>query len=420
MKEAYAGSILQRLQGDRKAVEARFKNNESRSLKRTAVDLVSLVPARAVTDGFVRLYMITFEKTYRVVHEPSFWSEYDEFWNYPEDSKPGFIAVLLLILATVRCMSPEEDLSFDLDGSSSRTEALSWIRAGDLWLEQQSQKHRTVEMYQVMCLRVIAASANSVKIKEAKIGAEALIEYLKAAGLHRDPSLLGGKCSVFDGEMRRRFWGTAMELELQASLDRGTPSSLSAPFDCKAPLNINDEDLQIDALQNPAPKPSDQYTSTSYLHIASKSLPLRITLCSLINDPRTNLTYDQVLWYEQQVNEALDAIPEWTGGADKGQNQARTLLDVQLRQFLVMLHTPFGRQNHSAQHRYSRMVCFEASKLILDQHSTLMRSQNFTLSLLRGDVLLAALSICHNAYLCTLNPGSSPEYHSSDMLTLYT
>jgi hypothetical protein len=273
-------------------------------------------------------------------------------------------------------------------------------------------------MYQVMCLRVLAASANSLKVKQAKLFAEALLEYFKAAGMHRDPSLLEGRCSNFDKEMRRRLWATVMELELQSSLDRGTPSSLSStPFDCKPPQNINDEDLVVGAVHCPVPKPSEEYTSTSYLHIASKSISFRINLCSLINDTRSNLGYEQVLRYEQQINDELDAIPKWAEGEKKHVDQASALLDLQLRQYLIMLHAPFARRSHSSQNRYSRMVCFETSKFILDLHSKLTSSGNFTLSLLRKDVLYAALSTCHNAFLCTLNPGSYPALQSSHTLT---
>ena len=409
MKEAHPGSTLERLQSERKAVEARRKFGKTQVPKKPSVNLVGLVPERAVTDSFVQLYLSTFEQTYRILHLPTFWVDYEAFWKSPQDCKSGFVAVLLLILASVRCMSQKEEWSFDLNGSSARTEAISWIVACDSWLQQQSQKHRTISMYQVMCLRVLAASANSLKVKQAKLFAEALLEYFKAAGMHRDPSLLEGRCSAFDQEMRRRLWATVMELELQGSLDRGTPSSLSStPFDSKPPLNVDDEELLIDAIRNPIPRPSEEYTSASYLNLSSRTISLRISLCSLINDPRSDLGYDEVLKYEQQINEELDAIPKWRDCKGKGPDQVSALLDLQLRQYLIMLHTPFARRSHSSRNRYSRMVCFETSKYILSLHSGLISSGNCTLSLVRADVLYAALSICHNSFLCTLDPGLYP------------
>ncbi len=47
------------------------------------------------------------------------------------------------------------------------------------------------------------------------------IAFLRSSGFHRDPRVFGDRCSVFEGEMRRRIWATSMELELQASIDKG-------------------------------------------------------------------------------------------------------------------------------------------------------------------------------------------------------
>jgi len=206
----------------------------------------------------------------------------------------------------------------------------------------------------VMCLRVLAASANCLKTKLAYGGAEAMLTYFKAAGLHRDPSLLDGRCSPFDGEMRRRLWATACSLELQASIDRGAPSALSGfPVDCRPPLNVDDDDLTLDMARLPMPKPSIQYSSAAFLHIASMSLPLRIELCALANDPSSQLRHEEVLRYEQQILDALDQIPSWT---DPHSKQATALLELQLRQFLIIIHAPFARYSGSSSSRYSRML----------------------------------------------------------------
>jgi hypothetical protein len=124
----------------------------------------------------------------------------------------------------------------------------------------------------------------------------------------------------------------------------------------------------------------------------------------LINDPSSPMQYDDVLRYEQHINEALDSIPKWE---DRETTQASTLLDLQLRQFFLLIHTPFARKTKSSQSRYSRMVCFETAKHILHQHFKLISSNNFAISLIRDDIYRAALTMCHNAFLCSLNPSQS-------------
>lgn len=402
MKEVHPNSNLERLQNECRVTNARLKENLTRVPPTASTNLLELIPERAVADRLVHLYFDTFEMTYRILHKNTFWKDYASFWESPGQSAPGFIPVLLLVMAVVRCMSPMEPLSFDSDGSFARTGAIKWIQACDSWLKQQSQKHRFMAMYQVMCLRLLAASANSLKKKEAYIGAEGLLNYFKAAGMHRDPRLLGDRCSSYEMEMRRRLWATVMEFELQASIDRGIPSSLGAIFvDCPPPLNINDESFMELSVHLPVSAPSEEYTDTSFLNISSKSLSLRISLCALINDPNSSMQFVDVLKYEQLILEALYSIPEWKNHET---TQASTLLDLQLRQLLLLIHSPFARQTSSSQHRYSRMVCFETAKHILEQYYQLISSDNFTISLIREDVYLAALSICHNAFICTLNP----------------
>jgi hypothetical protein len=123
-----------------------------------------------------------------------------------------------------------------------------------------------------------------------------------SAGFHRDPNLLGEKVSVFDQEMRRRLWASMIELELQASVDRGMPSaSAGVPSDSATILNVNDEDLTGEGDSLPTPKPWDEYTAGSFLHISRASFSIRVSLNSLVNDLSTSLRYDEVLNYEEMV-----------------------------------------------------------------------------------------------------------------------
>ena len=405
MKEAHHNSNLPQLQNVSNVVHARLKESVNSASIIPTTNLLDLVPNRSIADPLVHLYFDTIEMTYRVLHRTTFWSEYESFWQSPGEGSPGFLPILLLVMAIIRCMSPIESSSSMPEGSSLRTEAVQWIRACDFWLTKQSSKHRYIAMYQVMCLRLLAASANSVKTKEAYFSAESLLNYFRAAGMHRDPRLLDDRCSPFESEMRRRLWATAMELELQASVDRGMSSSLGTiSADCPPPHNINDDEFTESSSYLPSSRHSEDYTETSFQDTSSRSLPLRLSLCTLVNDPGSSIPYDEVLKYEQQITEALDSIPKWERFET---TQASTLLDLQLRQYFLLIHTPYARKSSSSHSRYSRMICFETAKHMLDQYRRLISSNNFTISLLRDDVYRAALSICHNIFLCSLKPSLS-------------
>lgn len=400
MKEAYPGSTLERLQHDCKMLEARANANKQQQhsgLENSPI-LVELVPTRSSADHLVQLYFDTFETTYHILHTPTFWADYSAFWDDSQGANSSFVALLLMMMATVMCTSSTEHISYDITGSSLRKQALVWIQACDVWLKGQSNKHRVLAVYQIRTLRILAASTSCLKTKEMYQNVQELLNHNKVAGLHHDPAILDWRCSEFEAEMRRRLWAITAELELQASIDRGTLSSLFAiQSDCCPPPNIDDKDYDPTAKKMPSSKGPQEYTASSYLSISSWSRPLRIFLTSLVNDTSIQLDYDVVLHYEERIMECLKALPTWQ---DARSMQASALLDLQLRQFLIILHVPFAQNsNLGSKSRYSKMVCFDTSSMLLDIHSRLIDSGNYALCLTRMDAFRAALCICHTAFL---------------------
>lgn len=80
------------------------------------------------------------------------------------------------------------------------------------------------------------------------------IRIAQSLGLHRDGTRFG--LSPFDTQMRRRLWWQICILDVRASEDHGSdPSIIESTFDTELPLSINDEDLDPDATEFPAPRP---------------------------------------------------------------------------------------------------------------------------------------------------------------------
>ncbi|KAF2811596.1 uncharacterized protein BDZ99DRAFT_414077 [Mytilinidion resinicola] len=398
MKEIYPNSTLQRLQRDCRALEARVNQNASAWTTPPYAKLLELIPSRSQADRLCKLYFDTFETTYRILHAPTFWARYAAFWDDPDGTLPEFLVVLLLLMACVLCTSPEEPIRFTPNGSWCREQATTWIHACDAWVRAQSNKHRTLATYQIRILRVIAASVNCLKTKEYYVQAEGLLIYMKSAGMHRNPSLLVGRCTPFEAEMRRRMWATTMEIELQASLDRGTASMLVAVlYDCPPPANINDEDFGENDAALPQSKPLDEFTDTSYLHHSYRTLLSRMKLSSTVQDQDCRANFDDLLQREQRIMDAIGKIPQWE---EPRALQARTLLNVQLRQFLTMLYSPFLQQGPEAysRSRYSRTVCFDACIAMVDAHVQLIEVGNFALCLMRQDHVRVSLLLCQMSF----------------------
>jgi hypothetical protein len=175
---------------------------------------------------------------------------------------------------------------------------------------------------------MLSKMINNIKEKRTWMNTGALLRLGMTTGLHRDPKKLAPKrygltqsghrdhpkhrvvMSLHEEELRRRFWATAVEWELQASIERGMfAMTAGCPFDTEPPMNILDEELDDSSEELPQPRPDDHFTPNFYLHHSHRSLKFRIMLNSTLNDPGSQLTFDDVLKYETKIMQELNAIP---------------------------------------------------------------------------------------------------------------
>lgn len=221
MKRVYVNSTLERLRQDEKWAEEKARLNKASNKVLSVSNLRNLLPDRATVDKVVKTYFESFETTYRILHTPTFWSKYQTYWDTPPAPNSEMDAIVLAILACTLCISTHERTRYDINGSIFRGKAIVWIKACEAWLRRHSNKHRTLSSLQVRCLRLLALSTTCVKTKEYYSEVQAHMAFMKSSGMHKDPNILGARCSIFEGEMRRRLWATSVELELQASIDKG-------------------------------------------------------------------------------------------------------------------------------------------------------------------------------------------------------
>lgn len=393
---------LPRVQRELKLLQVRWKRDKCRVVPSSDADIVHLLPSQDALDHYISLYFDTFETMYRILHRHSFWSEYRMFLEDRRAAKPAFVVTLLLIIASVSCLSLKEQPSYIGDSSVARERATTYVEVADWWLRRQSQKNIYLAIWQVKCLSLLAKQANILKKKRTWTTAGTLVREAMAAGFHRDPSLLGEKVSVFDQEIRRRLWSTMVELELQASIDRGMPSALAGvSFDSAPVLNINDDDLVLDGNSPPVSRPWAEFTDCSFLHMSRATLQLRVYLNSVANDLSAETTYEDAMNHEELITKELRRLPQVADARETGDQpsmslMARVLLDVQLRQFFLFLHAPFARQAESnVRYSLSRVICLNSAAQIIENYSKLNSTENFLLLLFRHDYFRAALVLCH-------------------------
>lgn len=228
-------------------------------------------------------------------------------------------------------------------------------------------------------------------------------------GLHRDPSKLGN-ISVFEGEMRRRLWAMATQIELLVSFHMGLPSMMQGlEFDTAGPLNLQDEDFGEETTQMPTERPYDVFTTMTYpIH---KSKIMRI-FSQIVRQAHglSPPSYAEVMRLDTLLNETWGKVPEFVKikPLDECVGDSPTLiiqrfgLEALYHKSRCVLHRRYlAEAVPNREHDYSRRQCLEAATRLLEAQAaiwTATRQGNilsqcgwFLTSLAVHDYMLAAM-----------------------------
>ena len=334
------------------------------------------VPPRHLSDKLMQLYLRTFETVFRVLHLPTFHSEYLEYWNNPEEASDPFVLTLLLIMAIGTCFHQDPGSTED----SLRDSSAQWIYAAQTWLSAPFGKRRLGLLgIQIYCLLIFARLTNAVEGDLTWITVGSLVRTAMAIGLHRDPAHFQ-HMSSFHSELRRRLWATTMEIAVQSSLDAGMPPLISCEdYDCDPPSNFDDAQIDEVAKIPSAPKPADTFTQSSIQCALMRSLPIRIKVSNALNGVHSDISFEDTVQVGAELTKACRInlhLFQSFHAATASSDQARPtsfqikLLDFLNRRFLLSLHMPFAQKaNSNIAYSYSRRVCLEASLQLLSYYT---------------------------------------------------
>lgn len=366
-------------------------------------ELEAMLPTRSETDILVEVYLDQFEQVHRIVHIPTFRKQYSRFWDPTQPRTAAFTALVLAMIAVSCCL--HGNTSGMLVGSVSHAHrtAEKWTNTVEEWHRRQSEKHRKLIHLQILCMLYLSKRVNILKKKRFWKSAGALVQDGISVGLHRDPSHISEKISVYNQEMRRRLWSTIQEFDLQASFDHGLPSLLSTlHFDASPPRNINDDEFAENSTSLPPSKPTSVHTFCSFQNLSRQSLPLRLELSRVLTGAPEELDYERVIRYTNDITQEIDALPSWDLSMGKGNSAANrkpllayTLLHIQLRQYIIPLHQPYLRlRKTNSKYQYSEIVYYNAARDMVLLHDKLTEQGVRTLSFLREDALTLSINLC--------------------------
>ncbi|KAI2865340.1 transcriptional regulator family: Fungal Specific TF [Aspergillus niger] len=384
---------LRRLKHDLRGPDRRRQGGQVPSSK---LKLVELLPERPLAEYLMQLYFSTFETTLRILHVPSFTSEWNAFWDRSVSHTDGslnsnktdvFIAKLLMLMACASCFATnkaEPLTSAGFNPHSLIQRCQKWIEAVTTWLASMtSHAQMNLDVIQIKCLLLLAQQATAQEGDLVSMASGSLLREAMLMGLHRDPCNFPN-VSPYWAELRKRLWLTIIELELQASLYSGIPLAISwDEFDCPLPSDIDDEDFTIDSPRLPPPRRSDALTRTSFQITLAQTLATRMSISKIVNRVRLSATYDnEIMTLSERLTTGLAQAPPdlrddtsttTTAGGSPDNNSSTSSFRRSFFLFLhyrslLALHRPFFlrfAETPDEPFNYSRRVCIQTSLALL-------------------------------------------------------
>lgn len=340
------------------------------------------VPPRPICDKLLELYFRTHESSLRIFHIPTFWKEYEMYWQNPTGTSSTIIIKMLLAMSIGACFYQD---NHDQDWHN---QSLQWIFAGQSWLASPFEKGRLhISGLQIHCLVIAARLINAVAGDLVWISTGSLLRTAFQMGFHRDPKHLPPMLPLH-AELRRRLWATVLELNVQGALDSGMPAIIHMEdFDTDPPSNFDDADLDEHMTDPPQPKSRDVYTQTSLQIMLLESLPTRLKIVKHCNNFRSDPSYEETLAIGSTITKFLREHNAFINTVNtayfdaKPQNPAtpkpyinrmhRNNLDLCIRRFLLAIHRPFAAKAQTdLRYYFSRKVCLDCAMTMLSYPSS--------------------------------------------------
>ncbi|KAI0525321.1 hypothetical protein F5B22DRAFT_633462 [Xylaria bambusicola] len=337
----------------------------SRGAPRNKEDLIALLPSKGVMDRLMNRY---FNANSPCQH------------RYAADIH--WIAILFMILALgIYFSSFHSPQELELDSSMPAMDRFRQYRgACGCALMYGKYSHPGPFTLQAMCLYLEGDFlANRVSQVNCYLLCSTIMRLMMKMGLHRDPDKLP-RISPFEGEMRRRMWNFAVQIDLMVSFHLGLPCMIHGiESDTALPRNLLDSDFDEDSTELPPSRPNNDYTPISY-PISKSKVARGFGLVARLSHSLTLPTYAEIMRVDARVQDAWSSVPSFFRVKPLSESVTDPPMIVIQRFGLASLYQK-GRcvlhrrylvdPRRLKEHDYSRRTCLEAAVALLSYQSIL-------------------------------------------------
>lgn len=231
------------------------------------------LPSKVEIDRFLSIYFQGETFILPVVHTYHFQAQYREFWAEPNSANPLWLSTLFSMCYLASLARGANDTGRSPQEHAFSGRAALHEAAGQCLV--LGRYHRP-QQFAVEALLLYAHCKTTRSLDPSREAGALLAMVVRMAyemGYHRDPELFG-QSTVFEGEMRRRFWAVCKQMDLMISFQLGLPSNIRFEnCDTKSPRNLLDSDFMPESEALPPSRSENQATNLLWFIVKDKLMP---------------------------------------------------------------------------------------------------------------------------------------------------
>ncbi|KAI1406487.1 fungal-specific transcription factor domain-containing protein [Hypoxylon fuscum] len=349
----------------------------SRGVPKNKEELLAILPEKPIVDRLMNRYFNSNSPSQHTIHVPTFLKEYNEFCKNPKGAPLHWIALLYMILALgifLSAFTCPHELEGDspvppMDRFKQFRGAAGWAL---IWGKYSQPGPHTLQAF------LLYVEGDFMYNRENRMNCyllcSVMIRMMLKMGLHRDPSKLPN-ITPYDGEMRRRLWNLATQLDLLVAFNLGLPSMMHGiESDVGLPMHLMDSDFDKDTKELPPARPLTDYTPLTYPVI--KSAISRVFF--LVVRQAHSLTapaYAEVMQVDAKLAEVWENAPTFMKMKPMEECVMDPAIQVIQRFGLASMYQKCRCILHrryliegvpKIEHDYSRRACLDAALALLD------------------------------------------------------
>ncbi|KAI1776352.1 hypothetical protein F4818DRAFT_378324 [Hypoxylon cercidicola] len=357
----------------------------SRGVPMDKGELLAILPQKSIVDRLMNRYFNSNSPSQHIVHVPTFLQEYNEFCRNPYAAPLHWIALLYMVLALGIFFSAYQtphELESDspvpaIDRFRQFRGAAGWAL---IWGKYSQPGPHTLPAF------LLYVEGEFISNRENRMNcyllSSIMIRLMLKMGLHRDPSKLPN-ITPYEGEMRRRMWNLAIQLDLLVAFNLGLPSMMNGiESDTDFPTHLIDTDFGKDTKELPPARPTTDYTPLTY-PIYKAKLAKGFFFVVRQAHSLTLPTYADVMKVDAEIEEKWKEVPSFMRMRPMEECVMDPPIQVIQRFGLAsiyqksrcILHRRYLVETVSkTEHDYSRRTCLDAAMSLLSYQDTMHKA----------------------------------------------